>query len=87
MALEVPMVCTAVAGVPGLVEHQRTGWLVAPGSVAEIAAGIRAVTGDPGLGAAMASAGRRRIERSHGFAARMDRVMATYDRLLASPPP
>ena len=85
MALEVPVVCTAVAGVPALVEHQRTGWLVAPGSAGALAAGIRALAEAPGLGAALALEGRRRIERSHGFAARMNRVMETYDRLLDSP--
>jgi glycosyltransferase involved in cell wall biosynthesis len=87
MALEVPVVCTAVAGVPALVEHQRTGWLVPPGSAEALAIGVRAVAEAPGLGAALALEGRRRIERSHGFAARMDRVMETYDRLLDSPAP
>jgi glycosyltransferase involved in cell wall biosynthesis len=87
MALEVPVVCTAVAGVPALVEHQRTGWLVPSGSAGALAVGVRAVTETPGLGAALALEGRRRIERSHSFAARMDRVMETYDRLLDSPGP
>jgi glycosyltransferase involved in cell wall biosynthesis len=87
MALEVPVVSTAVAGVPALIEHQRTGWLVPPGSAEALAAGIRAVSETRGLGAAMALDGRRRIERNHGFAARMNRVMETYDRLLESTAP
>jgi glycosyltransferase involved in cell wall biosynthesis len=87
MALQVPVVCTAVAGVPALVEHQRTGWLVPAGSAAALAGGIRAVAEAPGLGAALALEGRRRIERSHGFAARIERVMETYDRLLDSTGP
>jgi glycosyltransferase involved in cell wall biosynthesis len=87
MALEVPVVSTAVAGVPTLIEHQRTGWLVPPGSAAELAAGARAVIETPGLAAAISLDGRRLIERNHGFAARMNRVMETYDRLLASTPP
>jgi glycosyltransferase involved in cell wall biosynthesis len=87
MALEVPVVCTSVAGVPALVEHRSTGWLVEPGSASELAAGIRALAEAPELRAALALEGRRRIERNHGFAARMRRVMEIYDRLLETPRP
>jgi glycosyltransferase involved in cell wall biosynthesis len=86
MAMEVPVVATAVAGVPDLIEHGRTGWLVEPGSSSALAGGIRALAADPGLRGGLAAEGRRRIERSFGFAARMAKVMETYDDLLDGRP-
>jgi len=40
MAAEVPVVATAVGGIPELIHHGRTGWLVPPGDSAALAAGL-----------------------------------------------
>lgn len=49
MTRGVPVVATDVGGVPDLVEHGRTGWLVRPGDAAAIANAIRAISSDRAL--------------------------------------
>lgn len=40
MAAGVPVVATAVGGVPDMIEHGQTGWLAAPNDVAALQAGL-----------------------------------------------
>ena len=79
MALEVPVVATAVNGVPRLVTHGETGELVASGSVEGLAAGLDRLIPDPSLRARYAAAGRRSVEQRFSFSARMDRLVRLYD--------
>ena len=60
--------------------------LVEPGSVAALAAGLERLARDAGLRRRLARAARGRVEREHGFASRMERVRAVYDRLLDGAP-
>ncbi len=62
MALGTPVVTTRVSGIPELVEHQRTGWLCAPGEVAALADGLAALLTDPALRSRLAEAARRKVE-------------------------
>jgi glycosyltransferase involved in cell wall biosynthesis len=48
-------------GIPELVEDGRSGLLVAPGRVDELAAALRRLAGDPALRASLARAGRERV--------------------------
>lgn len=57
MAAGVPVVATAVGGVPEIVEHECTGLLVPPGDPAALAAAIERLLGDPSLRATLAAAG------------------------------
>jgi glycosyltransferase involved in cell wall biosynthesis len=83
MALEVPVVATRVAGVPRLVEDGANGLLVEPGSADALAAALDRLVGDPALRERFAAAGRRTVERRYSFAARMRKIAALYDSLLA----
>jgi glycosyltransferase involved in cell wall biosynthesis len=49
LACGVPVVSANVGGVPDLVEHCQTAWLVPPDSPQEMAAGISRVLGDARL--------------------------------------
>jgi glycosyltransferase involved in cell wall biosynthesis len=60
MAAGVPVVATAVGGIPELLQHQRTGLLVAPGDVAQIAVDVAQLLRDAGRRAAMGALGRAR---------------------------
>lgn len=64
MASGVPVIATAVSGVPELVQDGRTGRLVPPGDVAALAAALRRVRAEPEATALMAEAGRRRVLES-----------------------
>jgi glycosyltransferase involved in cell wall biosynthesis len=60
MAAGLPVIGTAVGGVPELVESGRQGILVAPGDAAGFANAMRTLLNNPALRAAMASAARAR---------------------------
>jgi glycosyltransferase involved in cell wall biosynthesis len=60
MAAGLPVVATAVGGVPELVDDGRTGRLVPPRDPGALAAALAALAGDAGLRARMGEAGRAR---------------------------
>jgi glycosyltransferase involved in cell wall biosynthesis len=60
LALGLPVVATAVGGVPEVVQHGREGLLVPPGRPNEIAAALLAVLTDRELRRTMAAAAARR---------------------------
>jgi glycosyltransferase involved in cell wall biosynthesis len=60
MAAGLPVVATAVGGVPEIVEHGRTGLLVSPGDTGAFAAAINALAGDPGLRREIGQAAREK---------------------------
>ena len=61
MAMELPVVATNVNGVAELVEHERSGLLVAPGRPDQVAAALERLAADPDLRASFGSAGRERV--------------------------
>ncbi len=85
MALEVPCVATRIAGVPKLVEHSASGWLVEPGDGRALTEGILRLMADPELRSRYAGAARRVIEGRYDFARRMARLAREYDELLSRP--
>lgn len=60
MAHGLPVVATAVGGVPELVEHESSGLLVPPGNPQALADALARLIGDPELCAVMGRAGRSR---------------------------
>jgi glycosyltransferase involved in cell wall biosynthesis len=62
MAAGLPVVASAVGGVPELVEHGRTGILVPPDDPALLADAIARLVADGGLRRRMGEAGRARAE-------------------------
>ena len=62
MALGVPVISTAVTGIPELVQHGVTGQLVAEHDPAELATAIRRVLDDRSYALELAAAGRRLVE-------------------------
>jgi len=61
MATARPVVATRVGGLPALVEHGRTGYLVGPGDEAELAARICDLLADPACRTRMGESARRRV--------------------------
>jgi glycosyltransferase involved in cell wall biosynthesis len=58
--LGVPVVATQVGGLPDLIKHGETGWLVPPRSPARLAEAILEALGDPDRARTLACAGRER---------------------------
>ncbi len=85
MAMEVPVVATAVAGVPSLVRHECNGLLAVPGDLRSLGEGLRRLLLDAGLRQRFAAAGRRTVLQDFTFSARMAKVRDVFDELLATP--
>jgi colanic acid/amylovoran biosynthesis glycosyltransferase len=76
LALGRPVIATAIAGIPELVDAD-TGWLVRPGSAAALAQAIgAALTADTQTLHGMAEAGRRRVALEHDADANAARLVS-----------
>ena len=62
MALSLPVISTAVGGIPELIHHGENGLLVAPGDPVGLAGAIRQLAGDPEACLRMGRRGRQQIE-------------------------
>lgn len=83
LALGVPVVATAVDGVPEAIESGRTGILVPPGDPRQIARGVVELLGDPDRRRRMGDAGSRSVSAFdlHALVHAQERL---YERLIAT---
>jgi glycosyltransferase involved in cell wall biosynthesis len=84
MALEVPIVATRVGGVARLVADEENGLLVEPGDRDGLTQALARLLQDPDLCDRLRQAGRETVETRYSFQARMEKVRALYDNVLAS---
>jgi glycosyltransferase involved in cell wall biosynthesis len=61
MAVGIPVITSAVGGIPELVSHGETGLIYEPGDASGIAAGITGLLAEEGRRRALGSAARRRV--------------------------
>jgi glycosyltransferase involved in cell wall biosynthesis len=79
LALGRPVLSTAIAGVPELVQDGVNGWLVPAGSVESLAAGMRrALAASPDELATMGRAGAAAVARDHNLAAEVAKLAAIF---------
>lgn len=78
-----PVVATAVAGIPEVVQDGKTGWLVPSGSVVGLSQALSEVFSDPPRAAAIARAAREFVLPRFGVDSYVSTVAGLYDRLLA----
>ncbi len=82
--LGVPVVATDVGGTREVVNHDMSGWLVPPRSLAALQDGIRRYLADPESFVRMARVGRRKIESEFSFVARTEAQTRMYERLVGA---
>ena len=80
MAAGLPVVATAVGGIPELVEHGATGLLVPPGDTAALAESLAALVRDPGRRAEFAGRARERA-RNFGVHAMIQSYAQLFERV------
>ena len=81
MACGLPVVSTAVGGIPELVQDGVTGALVPARDAQALAAALACYAVDPGLAARHGAAGRARIETHYSVNAMVQAYVALYDGL------
>lgn len=74
-----PVVASAVGGVPEIVSHGQTGWLVPPADPAALANALAKVMTEPDAAALVAKGARHLAERSMRFDHRMAQTLAVYE--------
>lgn len=82
MACGLPVVATAVGGVPDVVIDGETGLLVPPGDAEAMAAAILTLVGDASLRERFGAAGRLRAEALFSSTNYLDRIDAAYGSAL-----
>jgi glycosyltransferase involved in cell wall biosynthesis len=78
MASGVPIVASAVGGIPETVRDGIDGQLVSPADPDALAASVIRLARDPALRARLADAGRRRVEETFRLDASVRRIEAIY---------
>ncbi len=79
MATGVPVVASSVGGLPELVEHGRTGFLVTDG---DFQTPVRRLLDDPTLAAAMGRAGRERAQREFSVDVMVNQTERIYNEVI-----
>jgi glycosyltransferase involved in cell wall biosynthesis len=82
MAAGVPVVATEVGGVPEVIEHEKTGMLVAPGDHEALAAAVIKMLEDPLLSKRMAGRAKDLAEKEHSAGHMLDRIEDLYRDML-----
>ncbi|HEY8487907.1 MAG TPA: glycosyltransferase, partial [Thermaerobacter sp.] len=87
MAAGVPVVATAVGGVPEAVRHGVTGFLVPPGDPAAVARYLATLLADPALRRRMGAAARARYEAHYTVDRMVAATLAVYRAACAGQSP
>ena len=81
LASGLPIVATAIGGIPDLVEHGTNGLLVRPGDATALASAIRYLGSDPQLRSEMGLRNRAKAETSLEWSQVTRRYLATYEAI------
>lgn len=81
MAHQIPVVATAIAGIPKLIDGTDNGWLVDSGDVDKLTVAINVAVASPEERARRARSGRETIETRFSFTKRMEKMVSVYRRL------
>ena len=85
MAAGVPVVASAVGGIPDQIRHESEGLLVPSGDPVALSDALLRLLGDPGFGRALGEAGRLRAATEFGYATMLRRIEAVYRAALGQP--
>ena len=86
-AAGVPVVASAIGGIPEIVKDGETGILVPPEDAAALARAIELVLSDASGAAARARRARRLVEERFSHGASVSRLLALYDEVIAGAAP
>jgi colanic acid/amylovoran biosynthesis glycosyltransferase len=80
MAMEVPVVTTRIAGIPELVEDGRSGFVVAPGHLDDLADRLQQVLENPELRRELGAAGRAKVMAEFDAERSAEQLFALFEQ-------
>lgn len=83
MACGVPVISTQLAGIPDLIEHERSGLLVEPSNATALAQAITRLADDRGLREQLAAQGREKVLNSFDIAHCLEPLFEKYRQAIA----
>jgi glycosyltransferase involved in cell wall biosynthesis len=86
MAAGVPVLASAVGGIPDQIRHESEGLLVPPGDPVALSDALLRLLEDPGFARALGEAGSLRAATEFGYATMLRRIEAVYRAALGRPP-
>jgi starch synthase len=84
MASGTPVVASSLGGLPEVVEHGVTGFLVEPGNVADLRERLAQILGDPPLAERLGRNARERFFERFTWEACAGRCLAAYSELVSN---
>lgn len=86
MALRLPVVASAIAGIPEAVTDGQEGFLVPPDDTEALCAALKKLVADPALAIRMGEMARARVDRAFTVERLVDQVARCYETILAHAP-
>jgi glycosyltransferase involved in cell wall biosynthesis len=83
MLCRIPIVATDAGGIPELLCHQETGWLVPRGDVASLVSAIDAVLSETSPVDEMIERAEQAALKGYTWRANAEKTMAVYDEAMA----
>lgn len=84
MAARLPIVASAVGGIPDMIVNERDGLLVPPGDVGALSGAITRLLREPVLARSLAAGGRCRAEAEFGLDGQVARLCSLYGEVIAA---
>ncbi len=81
MAAGVPVVATQVGGIPEIVTHRESAWLIEPGDATAMKGSLAALLEDPVMARNLVDHAQQRILKHHSPEARVAKLVDIYTRL------
>jgi glycosyltransferase involved in cell wall biosynthesis len=85
MASGIPVVATGISGIPELVRHGDTGWLVPPEHPIALADALSQIYNDPGEAQRRAQAGKKWVLTEFDLVSNAKRLASLFSELNLSP--
>lgn len=83
MSAGLAVVATTAGGIPEMITHRRTGWLVEPGDPEGLASALRTLMSDPQLRLKLGEAARKEAESRPRWEDTVERIESIYEDLIS----